>query len=188
MSISPPIAPPNAPAAPLPNAAPAHRAAAIRFARAQPQRREVPRDGRGRRRRQIRHVAAPARPTACRAAARARGVPGAVPSRASASRGAECVEQFRGFALISSSAAPGARVTRCEQRLERVGAGGLGGAAVRRGACSAGVARRRPACVVVLFDDAVADELVAVARHGADEARLARVVAERAADGADRPG
>ncbi len=41
-------------------------------------------------------------------------------------------------------------------------------------------------CRVVLFFDDVEDEAVAVARDRADEARLARVVAERAPDGADR--
>src|SRR4026209_1510817 len=46
--------------------------------------------------------------------------------------------------------------------------------------------RRRPRAVVIVFDDAVEDETVAGAGYGADEARLPRVVLERATDGPHR--
>ena len=92
------------------------------------------------------------------------------------------MEQLGGFTLlllfVGAVRHPGDTF---QQRFERIRSSGTGlrqrpRARVRRG----------PRSVVLLFDDVGKDESIPAARHGANEARLARVVAERAANRADR--
>ena len=185
-SSSPPAAPPTTPARPPPADAPAHRAAAIRAAR---------------RNRRLTSAAAAAigagcprigtstgvrrSPSAYRAAARARtrDAAGCQGARSASDVPSAC-RQLGGFALLFFVAGVGRDAGHAlQERLERIG-GRRRRPDPRQAACD--VRPMRPLVVVFLLQHVGKHEAVAVAGHRANEARLARVVAERPADRANR--
>ena len=185
MRISPPTAPPTTPARPPPIDAPAHRAAAMRAARRKPQHDQL---ARACATAPARRGSAPARarrrPSACRAAARAR-TRGAAGCRAAAApppcRARAGARRPRA-APLPRRASLATRVTRCSSGSKRSAerSGRRRSASARRRTRRAATRRRR------LPRRRRRRRTGSRARHGADEARLARVVAERAADGANR--